>query len=86
MLTVRFLYSTWIDSERRWYVLTDIYVVESTDKVSCTARKEEREARGLFDELETSHASTRDERQRGGVPYPRKVRSLSRCHLTLALT
>ena len=57
------IYSSWIISVRRWYVCADIYVAESTDKVSCTARNEEREARGLLDQLETSHASTRDERQ-----------------------
>ena len=67
------LYSTWIDSVRRWYVCADIYVVESTDKVSCAARNEEREARGLLAQLETSYASTRDERQqRGVIPCPRR--------------
>jgi hypothetical protein len=67
------LYSTWIDSVRRWYVWADIYVVESTDNVSCAARNEEREARGLLDQLETSYASTRDDRQRGEIRYPRRV-------------
>ena len=69
------LCSSWIDSVRRWYVCPDIYVVESTDKVSCAAWNEEREARGLLDQLKTPHASTRDERQRGGsISYSRRVR------------
>ena len=57
------LYSSWIDSVRRWYVFVNVYFVESTDNVSCAAWNEEREARGFLDQLETSHASTRDERQ-----------------------
>jgi hypothetical protein len=59
-----------------------ISAVESADKVSCVARKEEREARGLLNQLETPHTSTRDESRwkRGGVPVPRKVRALFRCH------